>query len=302
MRHPLDRTTRRTPSERAAVITSKENQWLKRYRAALAGERNAPTELVGLEGAKLIETALDAGLQVESILASESGERHLSRLGHKIPSAARILRTTDRLFASVSETRTPQGVAALVHARTVSLDDLFRGTALIAVLVGVQDPGNVGTILRAAEIFGATGAATCPAGAMGTASPFAPKALRASAGSALTLPILPGISSTILLAQLRVAGVTVFAAVPAQHAAAEHSDAALPGLLAPWQVNWKEPSALLIGNEGAGLPFELVKSADARVSIPQSARRNGAGPESLNAAIAAAVLLYEASRQRRGVS
>ena len=298
----LDRTMRPTPSEHAAVITSKKNQWLKRYRAALAGEQNAPKGLMGLEGAKLIETALDAGLQVESILVSESGKRHLSRLGHKVPSSTRILRTTDRLFASVSETRSPQGVAALVRSRTASLDDLLRGTALIAVLIGVQDPGNVGTILRAAEAFGATGAATCAVGATGTANPFAPKAVRASAGSVLTLPILPGVSSTILLAQLRVAGVRIFAAVPTAHAPTEHGDAALPPLLAPWEANWKPPSALLIGNEGAGLPFELVRSADARVSIPQAARGKGAGPESLNAAIAAAVLLYEASRQRGGVS
>jgi len=166
------------------------------------------------------------------------------------------------------------------------------------VLVGVQDPGNVGTILRSAEAFGATGAATCSAGALGTANPLAPKALRASAGSALRLPILRGMSSAILLAQLRVSGVKLYAAVPDTYPQEKLQTDAAPPLMRPWEADWKSPAAMLIGNEGAGLPAEIVRAADARVSIPQTAATRPAGVESLNAAMAGTVLLYEAMRQR----
>ncbi len=178
----------------------------------------------------------------------------------------------------------------------------MAGTALVVVLVGVQDPGNVGTIVRAAEAFGASGAATCSADGIGTADPFGPKALRASAGSALRLPIVDGISPTILLAQLRMFGMKVYAAVAAAVVVAEDSknktSDADSSLLCPWDIDWKTPAAILIGNEGAGLPADLVRAADARVCIPQTAATAPVGIESLNAAMAASVLLYEAMRQR----
>jgi TrmH family RNA methyltransferase len=159
------------------------------------------------------------------------------------------------------------------------------------VLAGVQDPGNVGTILRTAAAFGATGAATAASGISGTANPFSPKALRASAGAALHLPILAGMSLSILLAQLKVAGVRTLAS-----SVHEHTDGEQP-LLAPWEVDWCQPVALLVGNEGAGLPEEVERSADARIRIPMSS-----GIESLNAAAAAAVVFYEAARQRNSAS
>jgi TrmH family RNA methyltransferase len=144
---------------------------------------------------------------------------------------------------------------------------------------------------------------TCPADAIGTADPFGPKALRASAGSALRLQIVSGISPTILLAQLRMLGVKIYAAVPPPAAFAKGSKNKISdgdsSLLPPWRINWKTPAAILIGNEGAGLPAELVRAADARIFIPQAASSTAtAGIESLNAAMAASVLLYEAMRQR----
>jgi TrmH family RNA methyltransferase len=174
-------------------------------------------------------------------------------------------------------------------------------------MAGIQDPGNVGTLLRTAEAFGATGAASCPAWGTGTADPFGPKALRASAGSALRLPVLRGVGTPVLLAQLRVAGVRVYATSPdiASFAAdgtgasttAGRENARKP--LLPWEVNWREPAALLIGNEGAGLPADLLRSSDAVVRIPQTAARESGAPlDSLNAAVAGAILLYEAARQR----
>ena len=295
-------------------VTSRDNRWLKQFRAALAGNslpsatargdargpsagRDAAHDVVGIEGARLVQTALETALQsameVLAVLTSESGARHLPPLAGLIPAAARMLSTTDHLFAHVSGTETPQGIAALVRPCPASFDDLIRGTPLILVLLGVQDPGNVGTLIRTSEAFGATGIATCAADRTGTANPFGPKALRASAGSALRMPVLRGMAAPVLIAQLRVAGVHIFATCPAMSS---------PQPRAPWEVDWCAPVALLLGNEGAGLPAEVVRSADALVRIPQAAwgeqPATNSPMDSLNVAVAGGVLLYEAARQR----
>src|SRR6266852_2622188 len=297
-----------------AAITSRDNRWLKEFRLALRGGLPTESGFVGVEGVRLVEEALRSGCAIEAVLFSESGERHHERLAPLVDRpeiAIPILRTTDRLFEGVADTEHPQGVAALVKPRAASFDDLLRVSEgvcspLLVVLAGVQDPGNVGTILRTAAAFGATGAATAASGQSGTASPFSPKALRASAGAALYLPILAGMSLPILLTQLRVANVRTLAAsvhereaassVGAQHAA-PHLGEISTTPLAPWEVNWCEPVALLVGNEGAVLPEEVERSADARIRIPMAS-----GIESLNAAAAAAVLFYEAARQRKSLS
>lgn len=294
----------------AAMITSRENQWLKRFRSALAGE-HGDDGIVGVEGVRLVEAALGSSQPVDALLLSESGARHLQRVKPVLTPVVPVLRTSDKLFASVADTQTPQGIAALVRPRQTTIEDLVAGTALLVVLVSVQDPGNVGTIVRAAEAFGATGVAACPAERNGTADPFGPKALRASAGSALRLPIVHGIAAAGLLTKLRGCGVKVYAAVAATVADGvgvgkvsknKILDADSSVLLCPWDIDWKTPAAILIGNEGAGLPAELVRASDARVYIPQAAGSAPVGIESLNAAMAASVLLYEAMRQRKQAS
>jgi TrmH family RNA methyltransferase len=281
---------------RADAITSRDNKWLKKFRAALQGTGPTGGEPIGVEGTKLVEEAVRSGLEVEALLVSDLGERELEGIllaaretEAGIP-RSRILRTTDKLFAGVAGTETPQGVAALVQARAWEFDDLLRGRAdvngafcgdapLVVVMAGVQDPGNVGTIVRSAEAFGATGVVA----ARGTADPWSPKALRASAGSALRLPLVRGMAVPILIAQLRMAHVKIFAAIT-------KSAGALPA------ADLREPAAILIGSEGAGLAPEIERSADARISIPMSET-----VESLNAGVAASVLLFEAARQRRKI-
>jgi TrmH family RNA methyltransferase len=296
------------------VLTSRDNRWLKSFRMALRGGLPTESGSVGVEGVRLVEEALGSGCPIEAVLFSESGERHHERLAPLIDRpeiAFPTLRTTDRLFEGLADTEHPQGVAALVHPRVTTFDELLLTPAsacspLLVVLAGVQDPGNVGTILRTAAAFGATGAVTAASGQSGTASPFSPKALRASAGAALHLPILPGMSLPILLTQLKIANVRTLASsaheaarlsspiVGAQHAAPQSTT--IGPLLSPWEVDWCEPVALLVGNEGAGLPEEVERSADARIRIPMAS-----GIESLNAAAAAAVLFYEAARQRNSL-
>jgi RNA methyltransferase, TrmH family len=296
MAHPASSVARKAYKQGTSVITSRENRWMKRFRAALAGERG-DDGIVGVEGVRLVEAALGSGLTVEAVLLSDSGTRHLPRVAHVLSQEVAVLRTSDRLFAGIADTRTPQGMAALVQPRRATIESLLTGTPLVVALVGVQDPGNVGTIVRAAEAFGASGVASCPTDSIGTADPFGPKALRASAGSALRLPIVHGISPTILLAQLRISKVKVYAAVVGAGSDSRDSKDQSP-LMSPWEIDWNGPSALLIGNEGAGLPAELVRGVDSRVYIPQAARTAPVGIESLNAAMAASVLLYEAMRQR----
>jgi len=259
-----------------------------------------PTEsgFVGVEGVRLVEEALRSGCHIGAVLFNETATRYRERLAPFIgrPEIAfPVLQTTDRLFEGLADTEHPQGVAALVEPRVTTFDDLVRApegvcSPLLVVLAGVQDPGNVGTILRTAAAFGATGAAICASGQSGTASPFSPKSLRASAGAALHLAVLSGTSLPILMMQLKVAGFRMLASSVHEPETGEQP------LLAPWEVDWCEASALLVGNEGSGLPVEVERSADARIRIPMAS-----GVESLNAAAAAAVLFYEAARQRNSL-
>jgi len=287
------------PASPAAILSSRDNRWLKTFRMALRGGLPTESGYVGVEGVRLVEEALRSGCRIEAVLFSETGERHHERLAPLIDRpeiAFPILHTTDRLFEGLADTEHPQGVAALVEPRKTSLDDILRTpdsacAPLLVILAGVQDPGNVGTIIRTAAAFGATGAVTSPSGQSGTTSPFSPKALRASAGAALHLPVLPGMSLSILLTQFKIGGIRTLATCV--HESQEREQP----LLAPWEVDWCEPIALLVGNEGAGLPEEIERSADARIRIPMAT-----GIDSLNAAAAAAVLFYEAARQRKLLS
>ncbi len=148
----------RSSSADPGIISSRDNRWLKEFRIALRGGIPSESGAVGVEGPRLVEEALRSTSAIRAVLFSESGERHRTRLAAylnrpevKIP----VLRTTDRLFESIADTEHPQGVAALVTPRTFSFDDISRPSAngaapLIVVLAGVQDPGNVGTIIRTA--------------------------------------------------------------------------------------------------------------------------------------------------------
>jgi TrmH family RNA methyltransferase len=146
---------------------------------------------------------------------------------------------------------------------------------LFLLLAGVQDPGNLGTILRSAEAFGASGVVSLP----GTVHAWNAKAVRASAGSVFRVPVIAA-KAEECFAQLRAHGVTIWTSTARGAEAANRADL-------------RKPAAFVIGNEGNGVPAELAAQADGAITIPCP------GPiESLNAAVAASVLLYETSRQR----
>jgi RNA methyltransferase, TrmH family len=283
----------------ADVITSRENRWVKLFRAGLRGTGPSADEPIAVEGPKLIEDALRDGLEAEAVLVSESGERHLEAILRAASGSesgiarSRVLRTSDKIFESLSGTEAPQGVAALFRQPAWGFDDILGledssskaggGIApLVLVIAGVQDPGNVGTILRAAEAFGASGVIAT----RGTADPWSPKAVRASAGSVLRLPLLRGMSIPVLLTQLRMSKIKIVAASSGASNGSGKDERTQPDL--------REPVAIFIGNEGAGLAHEVESAADSHFTIPMAET-----VESLNAGIAASIILYEAAGQRK---
>jgi TrmH family RNA methyltransferase len=196
-----------------------------------------------------------------------------------VPRGVEVLRLTDEVFGSVVETQSPQGVAALMVPPVRTLADLFEGSgaALILIAAGVQDPGNLGTLVRSAEAFGASGVLTTP----GTVSAWNQKALRASVGSVFRMPVVAVTAAEV--AELKGRGVRLIAAVGTDDF----------GVIAAQEMDFVTACAVMIGNEGSGLAAEWMEMCDARVTIPCP------GPvESLNAAVAGSLLLYEASRQR----
>src|SRR5665213_117321 len=166
MVQPRHKTVKDIPEAKPTVIASRDNQWLMRFRTALSGQRDE-NEIIGVEGVRLVEAALGSGLPVKALLISVSGARHLDRISPLLANEIPLLQTSDKLFSGVADTRSPQGIAALVRPRVATNEKLFPGAKLLMVLVGVQDPGNVGTIARAAEAYGATGLVTCPADGIG---------------------------------------------------------------------------------------------------------------------------------------
>jgi len=261
---------------------SKQSARLEQLRRALAHplrERDREGRaLAGIEGPNLLEEALRAGLRIECVFVAQGAERLLEPIA-LAPETQILLLPRDMLDSALA-TETPQPVAALIEPPDWTWAHVVGGQRksepLILVLAALQDPGNLGTILRSAEAFGADGILCLP----GTVSAWNPKAVRASAGSVFRLPLLM-VSERACFDRLREAGVKIFAATA--HGAQPADLVDLAGAV-----------ALLIGNEGNGVPKDLAAMADGAITIPCP------GPvESLNAAVAATVLLYEASRQRR---
>lgn len=257
------------------IVQSRQNGRVKELRSALKKGAKTESGLVAIEGFHLLEEALRSGLRIVTVFL-RSGEQGLLK-EISLASDTEILELPPEVFSSAVTTESPQGVAAFVEPPAYSNEDIFRvAKPLIAVCVHLQDPGNFGTIVRSAEAFGASGVIA----ARPSPGIWNPKSLRASSGSAFRLPVvyaeLPAAMKELQRHGVRRIAATVEGGTPAQ------------------ELDLRGPSAILIGNEGSGLPPEIVEACEDRVTIPSP------GPvESLNAAIAASILLYEASRQRR---
>ncbi|MFN7920301.1 MAG: RNA methyltransferase [Bryobacteraceae bacterium] len=258
---------------KAESITSSKNPLLKEIRRAIARGELTESGCMVAETFHLLEEAIRSNRPIQAVVVAASVrsavDNHVRGL--------RGVRTTvvpDAVFREVAATETSQGVITLVQAPEWRLDQLFRGRSMLVVLDGVQDPGNAGAIIRAAEAFGATGAMFLK----GTVNPANPKALRASAGSLFRLPHMAGLDHDLVRAALEQNRLDVYAADPrGKHALGE--------------CDLKRSFALLIGSEAHGVSAKLSSEA-LTLRIPT------VGVESLNAAMAAGVVLYEASRQR----
>jgi TrmH family RNA methyltransferase len=225
-------------------------------------------------------------LRLRAVFFSESGRERANRLLPQIAHATMTVLLPDDIFQSAVATETPQGVAALVYPHSATLEDIFRpapplatdatpGATLILGCAGLQDPGNLGTILRSAEAFGASGV-LCTDGTVSSANP---KVARASAGSVFRLPCVK-LSTAEALAAVSEHGLRL--AVTSSHKGRPVHE-----------IDLTLPTAIFIGSEGQGVPRAVLDAADEAILIPHSPK-----VESLNAAIAASILLYEAQRQR----
>jgi RNA methyltransferase, TrmH family len=256
------------------VISSRANARVKQLRAAFQGHARLSGGLVAIEGDHLLEEALRSGMVLKTVFVSE--RREVPKI---VPRGVEVMWLTDEVFGSVVETQSPQGVAALMVPPVRVLEDVVGsgGDLLILIAVGLQDPGNLGTLVRSAEAFGSAGVLTTP----GTVSAWNQKALRASVGSVFRVPVVEVAASE--LEGLKERGVRLIGAVGADDF----------GVVAARGTDFTVGCAVMIGNEGSGLGTEWLEMCDARVTIPCP------GPvESLNAAVAGSLLLYEASRQR----
>jgi len=258
-------------------ITSPINSLLKVFRRALADGVTRDGWLA-VEGPHLVEEALNAAsVVVHSVLVSASGKTKFQSLLERLPREAEATQVADRLFQKVALTENPQGLAALVELRPRDLTSILAAKdALLLVACGIQDPGNLGTMMRSAQAFGATALITLTE----TVSPFNPKAVRASAGAIFRLPVFPDLRPDRLFGPMRAAGVRIVAAD--RHSAATLAEADLRGAV-----------AFLIGREATGLPPEFAREANLLLSIPIRPET-----DSVNAATAASIFLYEAARQR----
>jgi TrmH family RNA methyltransferase len=253
-------------------ITSRTNAKVKALRAAFEGRASKPGEIVAVEGATLIGEAVRSGIRLETVFVRQGSEAVLEELG--LGGAPVVVLSRD-VFSSAMDTGSPQGIAGMIAIPRIEkrLDGYGRGMTL--VLEAIQDPGNVGTMLRAAEAFGVDEVMV----AGETANAWSPKAVRASAGSVFRVPV-KRMSLEGIAAWAREHDVRVYAAV-----------AEVKGARACMDADLASRSAVMIGNEGAGLSEAALRIADERVHIPCIT-------ESLNAAAAAATLMYEAMRQR----
>jgi len=263
-------------------ITSKSNPAIKEIRLLKQAKyRHARGEYF-IEGVRLVEEALRQAVPVLMIAYSprlertERGVEVLSLAREKIP-GAEWLYLSDEVMGTLCDTQTHQGILAVLKKREGSFEELWPKKGMIFLLHELQDPGNLGTIFRLADAGGAAGLLL----SRGTIDPYSPKVVRASMGSLWRVPFLKDQDMEEALGKLRSRGYRIWAT-------------AVRGVPSLWEVDFSRPAAVLFGQEGAGLPEDLLKAADGLFTIPMAPE-----VDSLNVAMAAGLVIYEAWRQRQ---
>jgi RNA methyltransferase, TrmH family len=263
-------------------ITSRQNAIVRRFRELARASGNAKSGEVLLDGAHLVQEALACGVAVEVAAFSDrqvgAALSPLARIAKDVKKhGGRVLTVSDHVLAAMSPVQHPSGVVAIAQTQPSELRAAFAGARqLVLVLAGLQDPGNVGAIVRTAAACGATGIVTIE----GSANPFGWKALRGAMGGTFRVPVAARGTLPDVITAARDARVRLMAAVP-------HGGTPLA------RVDLRGPTAIILGGEGGGISEMALAAASETVTIPMRPP-----VESLNVAIAAALMLYEASRQR----
>jgi TrmH family RNA methyltransferase len=261
------------------TITSRDNSLLRHARAV---RDRRVEDSIFVEGLRLCEEALTSGLKIEAVIYSEEIARkeRAARLIERLAGACeKVASASEKLLESISYTKTPQGIIVLASRPAndkASFTEKQPVSPLLVVLHGINNPVNVGAILRTAEAAGVTGAIATA----NTADPFSPKALRGAMGSAFRLPIWMGANFEEVLAWCVERGVRTACA-----------DA--EGSKSFRKVDWRGPRALVVGTESTGLLPDEIAATDEAARIPMQG-----SVESLNVAVATGIILYEANRQR----
>jgi TrmH family RNA methyltransferase len=258
-------------------ITSRDNSLLRRTRAVRDGKIE---DLIFVEGLRLCEEALTSNLNIEAVIYSDHiaqknrAAKLIAQLSDRAKASASV---SEKLLESISYTKTPQGIVVIAARPPGDVENFAKqqpAKPLIVILHETNNPVNVGAIVRTAEAAGATGVIATA----NTADPFSPKALRGSMGSAFRLPVWSGATFAEVGEWCRSRRIQIICA-----------DVSGDRLFSA--VDWRKPSALLVGRESTGLLGEELASADLAVRIPMKG-----SAESLN--VATGVILYEAARQR----
>jgi TrmH family RNA methyltransferase len=262
-------------------LTSRSNETVKGLLALFDPKVRRKERAFLIEGVKMVEEALRDGLGVRRVVASPTLTQHHGRNVIRLAEQAgvNILWISERLMDQIAESKTPQPVMAVVEMPERSEAELLaRKAKLIIIAHHLQDPGNLGTIIRTAEAVGASGVAATP----NTVDAYNGKAVRASMGSILRVPVVRVQNEQTFVQTCRERGFQTAALV-------------LNGRETPFELDLTVPTAILLGQESAGLSAEELIDFDHRIRIPMAETI-----DSLNVAVSAAVVLYEAMRQRMG--
>jgi TrmH family RNA methyltransferase len=267
-------------------IEGRHNPLIKQLRLAFSRAELTESGDCAIEGLRILEEAIRSGLRFSAVFFRDSAQDRAERLLPQLASHVETLLLPDQLFDSIVPSESPQGVAALVRLKAFALEDVTERLHVgpIVALAGLQDPGNLGTILRSAEAFGSAGVVL----GEGTVSPFNSKVIRGSAGSMFRLPVIhrqkqeksPTRKLDQTLEKLKAQNIRLIAT-------SSHKGTPLD------QADLKTPAAIFFGNEGSGLSRDIMAQMDESIAIPHNPQ-----VESLNAGIAVSIVLYEAARQR----
>ncbi len=261
------------------TITSSSNPTIKKIKSLHRKKDRWISKQYIAEGIKMVEEIVDDGYEVEYLIYTDKlfDLKGGLELFNRIKSYKNLINVPEGLYKEITKVETPQGIMAVLPFRESSIDSMLeKANPFLVLLDRIQDPGNLGTIIRTADAFGVDGILITE----GSVDGYNPKVVRATMGSIFRINMLHIKKSISILKELKDKGIKIYST-------------SLQGQNYIQEVNFKGPSLLIIGNESRGVADELLKMADNLIKIPMVGKA-----ESLNAAVASSIIMYEAMRQR----